>query len=42
MISGEERGTEVWPKIITIIDYWKTLAKRKQPGQGKPGQNEII
>ena len=34
-----KRGQEVWPKTIVIVDFWKTLSKSKQPGQGKPGQN---
>ena len=29
----------IWPKIIEIIKYWQSLPKRKQPGQGKQGQN---
>ena len=34
-----KRGRAVWPKIIEIVAFWKGLAKSKQPGQGKAGQN---
>ena len=33
------RAREIWPKIIEIVEFWKSLPKSKQPGQGKPGQN---
>ena len=34
-----KRARNVWPKIVTLVEYWKGLAKSKQPGQGKPGNN---
>ena len=34
-----KRAIDVWPKVVTVVDYWKGLVKSKQPGQGKPGQN---
>ena len=30
---------EIWPKIIEIVKYWKSLPKSKQPGYGKVGNN---
>lgn len=30
----------MWPKTIKTITYWSVLKKSKQPGQGKPCQNE--
>lgn len=35
-----ERADNVWEKCLQIIDFWKTLPKRKQPGQGKPETNK--
>ena len=37
--SVAKRAREVWQKIAVIFEFWKTLPKSKQPGQGKPGQN---
>ena len=34
-----ERAGNIWEKNLQIIDFWKTLLKSKQPGQGKPGTN---
>ena len=34
-----KRARNVWPKVVTVVEYWKGLAKSKQPGQGKPGNN---
>ena len=34
-----KKDSSVWDKILVIADYWKTLPKAKQPGQGKPGAN---
>ena len=34
-----KRARIVWPKVVTVVAYWKGLAKSKQPEQGKPGQN---
>ena len=36
-----EKAENVWEKYLQIIDFWKTLPKSKQPGQGKPGTNKI-
>lgn len=30
----------MWPKVNTVIDYWKELPKSKQPGSGKRGAND--
>ena len=35
-----ERVENVLEKYLQIIDFWKTLSKSKQPGQGKPGANK--
>ena len=29
----------MWPKVMTIIDYWKKLLRSKEPGSGKPVAN---
>ena len=34
-----KRARNVWPNVVTVVEYWKGLAKSKQPGQGKPGIN---
>ena len=36
-----EKVENVWEKYLQIADFWKTLPKSKQPGQGKPGANKI-
>ena len=35
-----EKAENIWEKYLQIIDFWKTLPKRKQPGQGKPETNK--
>ena len=35
-----ERAENIWEKYLQIIDFWKTLPKSKQLGQGKPGSNK--
>ena len=32
----------MWPKVNTVIDYWKELPKSKQPGSGKRGANDSL
>ena len=34
-----KKARAMWDKIPVIVDYWKTLSKAKQPGQGKLGAN---
>ena len=34
-----KKARAMWDKIPVIVDYWKTLPKAKQPGQGKLGAN---
>ena len=34
-----ERAENVWEEYLQIIDFWKTLPKSKQLGQGEPGAN---
>ena len=34
------RAQVIWPKIVEVVKYWKTLPKSKQPGQGKPEINK--
>ena len=34
-----KKARNVWPKVVTVVEYWKELAKSKQPRQGKPGNN---
>ena len=34
-----KKTTAVWPKIKTVIDYWKELLKSKKPSGRKPGAN---
>ena len=34
------RAQVIWPKIVEVVKYWKTLPKSKQPGQGKPEKNK--
>ena len=34
-----KRVRNVQPKVVTVFEYWKGLAKSKQPGKGKPGNN---
>ena len=34
-----KRVTEIWPKIVKNVNYWKSLAECKQPGYGKVGNN---
>ena len=31
-----KRARNMLPNIVTVVKYWKGLAKSKQPGQGKP------
>ena len=26
---------DVWPKVVTVVEYWKGLAKCKEPGKGR-------
>ena len=35
-----ERAENIWEKYLKIIDFWKTLPKSKQTGQGKPRTNK--
>ena len=37
--NAVKRARNVWSKVVTVVEYWKGLAKSKQPGQGKPGNN---
>ena len=37
--SVAKKATEVWSKVVLVVDYWKSLPKSKQPGYGKSGQN---
>ena len=37
--SVARKAREVWSKVVIVVEYWKSLPKRKQPGGGKPGQN---
>ena len=34
------RAQVIWPKIVEVVKYWKTLPKSKQPGQGQPEKNK--
>ena len=34
-----KKAREIWPKIVEILKYWKSLPKSKQPGYGRVGNN---
>ena len=35
-----KRAFNIWPKIVTIVDYWHGFPKSKQPGKGDPKKNK--
>ena len=35
-----KKATAMWPKVNTVIHYWKELPKSKQPGSGTRGAND--
>ena len=37
--SVAKRAQIIWPKVVIVLEYWMTLPKSKQPGNGKAGQN---
>ena len=35
-----KKAYNVLPKLLEVVDFWKSLPKSKQPGQGKAGANK--
>ena len=43
MVENEivaRRAEVIWPKIVEVVKYWKTLPKSKQHRQGNPKKNK--
>ena len=36
------RAREIWPKIMEIVEFWKSLPKSKQPGQENQGKTLVM
>ena len=35
-----KKAYNVLPKLLEVVDFWKSLPKSKQPGQGKAGASK--